>query len=93
MTRSASVLAGNTSGIDFSAANMAFSRTFARKGELGELRLGLVSQYARERKDSIQRTIAAMTLGKDVSALFPDVLKNVATPDLEQKKLVYLYLV
>jgi AP-1 complex subunit beta-1 len=33
-----------------------------------------------------------MTLGKDVSALFPDVLKNIATHDLEQKKLVYLYL-
>lgn len=33
-----------------------------------------------------------MTLGKDVSALFPDVLKNIATADLDQKKLVYLYL-
>ena len=33
-----------------------------------------------------------MTLGKDVSALFPDVLKNIATHDLGQKKLVYLYL-
>ena len=34
----------------------------------------------------------SMTLGKDVSALFPDVLKNIATTDLDQKKLVYLYL-
>ncbi len=34
----------------------------------------------------------SMTLGKDVSALFPDVLKNIATNDLDQKKLVYLYL-
>ena len=34
----------------------------------------------------------SMTLGKDVSALFPDVLKNIATADLDQKKLVYLYL-
>lgn len=45
-----------------------------------------------DRKESIQKTIMAMTLGKDVSALFPDVLKNIATPDLDQKKLVYLYL-
>ena len=45
-----------------------------------------------DRKEAIQKTIAAMTLGKDVSALFPDVLKNIATHDLEQKKLVYLYL-
>jgi AP-1 complex subunit beta-1 len=33
-----------------------------------------------------------MTVGKDVSGLFPDVLKNMHTEDLELKKLVYLYL-
>ncbi|KIW03003.1 uncharacterized protein PV09_05661 [Verruconis gallopava] len=63
-----------------------------RKGETFELRAGLVSQYAWERKEAIQKTIMSMTLGKDVSALFPDVLKNIATQDLDQKKLVYLYL-
>ena len=70
------------------------SRAFQvpRKGETFELRAGLVSQYAWERKESIQRTIQSMTLGKDVSALFPDVLKNIATGDIDQKKLVYLYL-
>jgi AP-1 complex subunit beta-1 len=63
-----------------------------RKGETFELKNGLVSQYKGERKDAIQRVIQAMTVGKDVSSLFPDVLKNIATYDLEQKKLVYLYL-
>lgn len=63
-----------------------------KKGETFELRAGLVSQYANERKDAIKQVIAAMTVGKDVSALFPDVLKNIATHDLKQKKLVYLYL-
>lgn len=63
-----------------------------KKGETFELKSGLVSQYKYERKDAIQRVIQAMTVGKDVSALFPDVLKNIATYDLEQKKLVYLYL-
>lgn len=67
-----------------------FKRNF--KGETSELRTGLVSQYAFERKDAIERTIHAMTLGKDVSMLFPDILKNLATHDLDQKKLVYLYL-
>ncbi|QPG74338.1 hypothetical protein FOA43_001665 [Brettanomyces nanus] len=62
------------------------------KGENSEFRSGLVSQYSDERKDTIQRVIAAMTVGKDVSSLFPDILKNIATHDLEQKKLVYLYL-
>lgn len=63
-----------------------------KKGETYELKSGLVSQYKIERKDAIQRVIQAMTVGKDVLALFPDVLKNIATYDLEQKKLVYLYL-
>lgn len=62
------------------------------RGETSELRTGLVSQYAFERKDAIERTIHAMTIGKDVSMLFPDILKNLATHDLDQKKLVYLYL-
>ncbi|CCH59726.1 hypothetical protein TBLA_0B09110 [Henningerozyma blattae CBS 6284] len=61
------------------------------KGELTELRTGLVSPYPQTRKDAIKKTIQQMTVGKDVSSLFPDVLKNIATNDVEQKKLVYLY--
>ena len=34
-----------------------------------------------------------MTVGKDVSMLFADVVKNMQTEDLEMKKLVYLYLI
>ncbi|WFD02430.1 beta-adaptin [Malassezia obtusa] len=63
-----------------------------RKGETYELRADLNSEYREKRKDGIKRVIANMTVGKDVSALFPDVLKNMQTEDLEQKKLVYLYL-
>ncbi|TFL01783.1 clathrin binding protein [Pterulicium gracile] len=63
-----------------------------RKGENYELSIDLNSEYRDKRKDAIKRVIAAMTVGKDVSGLFPDVLKNMQTEDLEQKKLVYLYL-
>jgi AP-1 complex subunit beta-1 len=79
-----------------------------RKGENYELSVDLNSEYRDKRKDAIKRTIASMTVGKgelssihflhlysfelDVSGLFPDVLKNMQTDDLEQKKLVYLYL-
>ncbi|CAG8467810.1 5695_t:CDS:2, partial [Scutellospora calospora] len=52
----------------------------------------LNSEYRDRRKDAIKKVIANMTVGKDVSGLFPDVLKNMQTDDLEQKKLVYLYL-
>ncbi|GMM29666.1 Apl2 protein [Martiniozyma asiatica (nom. inval.)] len=64
-----------------------------QKGENYEFRSGLVSKYAEERKDTIQRVIAAMTTGKDVSGLFPLVVQNIATHDIQQKKLVYLYLI
>ncbi|KAG1791054.1 adaptin N terminal region-domain-containing protein [Suillus plorans] len=56
------------------------------------LSVDLNSEYRDKRKDAIKRVIASMTVGKDVSGLFPDVLKNMQTDDLEQKKLVYLYL-
>ena len=64
----------------------------ARSSALSSTDVMIRSQYAYERKEAIQKTIMAMTLGKDVSQLFPDVLKNIATADLDQKKLVYLYL-
>ncbi|OBZ75021.1 Beta-adaptin-like protein C [Grifola frondosa] len=63
-----------------------------RKGENFELAADLNSEYREKRKDAIKKVIANMTVQKDVSGLFPDVLKNLQTDDLEQKKLVYLYL-
>ncbi|KAL4080674.1 armadillo-type protein [Scleroderma citrinum] len=63
-----------------------------RKGENCQLGVDLNSEYRHKRKDAIKRIIASMTVGKDVSSLFPDALKNMKTDDLEQKKLVYLYL-
>ena len=38
------------------------------------------------------QVIASMTVGKDVSQLFPDVVNCMQTDNLELKKLVYLYL-
>ncbi|RSH89434.1 beta-adaptin [Saitozyma podzolica] len=63
-----------------------------RKGENWELRQQLNSEYRDKRADAIKRVIANHTIGKDCSGLFPDVVKNMQTDDLEQKKLVYLYL-
>lgn len=45
------------------------------------------------RKGAVKKVIGAMTIGKDVSTLFTDVLKCVETEDLELKKLVYLYII
>ncbi|KAG9323269.1 hypothetical protein KVV02_006292 [Mortierella alpina] len=62
------------------------------KGENAELLVDLNSEYRDRRKDAVKRVIANMTVGKDVSSLFPQVVKNMQTEDLEMKKLVYLYL-
>lgn len=67
--------------------------TTNKKGENYELKVDLNSEYREKRKETVKRVIANMTLGKDVSALFPDVVKNMQTEDLELKKLVYLYLI
>ncbi len=40
----------------------------------------------------MKKVIASMTVGKDVSSLFTDVVNCMQTDNLELKKLVYLYL-
>lgn len=43
------------------------------------------------KQEAIRGIISYMTNGKDVSSLFMDVLKNITTPSLQLKKLIYLY--
>jgi len=61
-------------------------------GELSDLKNDLNGDTKEQRKNAIKKVIASMTVGKDVGALFPDVLKNMQAQDIETKKLVYLYL-
>ncbi|MFQ6627240.1 hypothetical protein Gotur_005885, partial [Gossypium turneri] len=68
-----------------------FSTT--KKGEIPELKEELNSQHRDKRKDAVKKVIAAMTVGKDVSSLFTDVVNCMQTENLELKKLVYLYLI
>ena len=65
---------------------------FSSSGELAELRLDLQGDKRDKKKDAIKKVIASMTVGKDVSSLFPDVVNCMQTDNLELKKLVYLYL-
>ena len=62
-------------------------------GEIKELREELRSLDKLRKKEAVKKVIASMTVGKDVSMLFPDVVNNMQTADLELKKLVYLYLI
>ncbi|CAM6092286.1 unnamed protein product [Calypogeia fissa] len=67
--------------------------TTTKKGEIHELKEELNSQYKDKKKDAVKKVIAAMTVGKDVSMLFTDVVNCMQTENLELKKLVYLYLI
>jgi hypothetical protein len=62
-------------------------------GEIHELKEELASLDKTKKKDAVKKVIAAMTVGKDVSMLFPSVVNCMQTADLELKKLVYLYLI
>ncbi|CAL8461997.1 g1528 [Coccomyxa elongata] len=64
-----------------------------KKGEIHELKEELRVLDKSRRKDAVKKVIAAMTVGKDVSPIFPDVVNCMQTDDLELKKLVYLYLI
>eukprot|EP00126_Sphaerothecum_destruens_P006877 Sdes_comp19568_c0_seq1m11246 len=67
-----------------------FSTT--KKGEIYELKAELNAEKKGTRKEAVKKVIASMTVGKDVSSLFPDVVNCMQTDNLELKKLVYLYL-
>ncbi|XP_065663309.1 AP-1 complex subunit beta-1 isoform X2 [Hydra vulgaris] len=66
--------------------------TTTKKGEIYELKAELNQHKTDRKKEAVKKVIAIMTVGKDVSALFPDVINCMQTDNLELKKLVYLYL-
>lgn len=63
-----------------------------RKGELLEVKDDLHSLDKHIMMDAIKKIIAMMTVGKDVSSLFGDVLAMMQPNNLELKKLIYLYI-
>jgi vesicle coat complex subunit len=65
----------------------------SRNAEVTELQDGLNSMKIEKQKDAMKQIIASMTIGKDVSMLFPQVVKCIRTKNIELKKLVYLYLI
>lgn len=67
--------------------------TSHKKGEIAEFREEINNPDKDKKKDAVKKVIAAMTVGKDVSMLFTDVVNCMQTEDVELKKLVYLYLI
>ena len=63
------------------------------KTDVSDIIGDLNSMKPERQKVAIRKIISAMTIGRDVSKLFPQVVKCIITPDLELKKLVYLYII
>lgn len=53
----------------------------------------LNSSKFEEKREAARQVIAMMTIGKDVSSLFPHMVKGMETTNIELKKLVYLYII
>jgi AP-2 complex subunit beta-1 len=68
-------------------------------GKVQELRQELLEIDAKKdhknqkRRTVLKKIVANMTMGNDMSPLFPDVMACMQISDLEIKKMVYLYLV
>jgi len=62
-----------------------------KRGEIQEMKDELHAHDKTKQKDAVKKVIASMTVGKDVSALFADVVNCIQTDNIELKKLVYLY--
>ena len=61
--------------------------------KVAELRKMLDSKINKERLEAMKRLIAMITLGRDASQFFPDVVKNIIIKHVEIKKLVYMFLI
>mmetsp|Transcript_45836 Transcript_45836/g.33572 ORF Transcript_45836/g.33572 Transcript_45836/m.33572 type:complete len:218 (+) Transcript_45836:27-680(+) len=64
-----------------------------KSSELAELQQELNSLKPDEKKEAAKQVIAMMTIGKDMSSLFPHMVKCMETTSIEMKKLVYLYII
>ncbi|GMR53439.1 hypothetical protein PMAYCL1PPCAC_23634, partial [Pristionchus mayeri] len=63
-----------------------------KRAKFGDLREMLDGNKDTLKVDAMKRIINLVARGKDMSELFPNVVKNVAAKNLEVKKLVYVYL-
>lgn len=55
--------------------------------------MDLESGSDRERLQAMKKLTACVGVGIDVASLFPSVVKNVISPHLEIKRLVYMFLI
>eukprot|EP00672_Neobodo_designis_P014652 CAMPEP_0174856142 /NCGR_PEP_ID=MMETSP1114-20130205/35161_1 /TAXON_ID=312471 /ORGANISM="Neobodo designis, Strain CCAP 1951/1" /LENGTH=886 /DNA_ID=CAMNT_0016090921 /DNA_START=42 /DNA_END=2702 /DNA_ORIENTATION=+ len=66
---------------------------FSAQPNLSQIRKQLDNEQISAKKEAMKRVIAQICLGNDMSALFPDVVKNIHAASIELRKLVYYFIV
>ncbi len=72
---------------------------YFQKGKVHELRSELIGEKGTEKnpttrvKVALKKIIANMSMGYDMSSLFAEVVSCLTTPNLEIKKMVYLFMI
>jgi len=61
--------------------------------EINTLKIALNAGSETKVINAVKQVIAVMTIGKDVSSLFSDVVRSIQTENMELKKLIYLYVI
>ncbi|KAK8861597.1 hypothetical protein IAR55_002420 [Kwoniella newhampshirensis] len=84
-TRDLSLLSGT-------ATNSSSTYFDTSDDKLKEISKLLESRVDRERLEGMKRIIAGMSKGRDMERFFAQVVKNVVSPSIEIRKLVYIYL-
>ncbi|KAK6819505.1 AP-3 complex subunit beta-2 [Apiospora arundinis] len=79
--------------LDAASAARSNTRTATKTLPTAHLKKLLDSRNEREIQDGLRRVTAMMYRGQRTLPFFSSVVKNVASPDLEIKKLVYIYLI
>ncbi len=87
-----SSLAENAHALTLEAAASASSRRYLNETKPAEISKLLESRSDRDKLDGMRRIVAMCSRGNDMSEHFASVVKNVASPLLEIRKLVYIYL-
>lgn len=79
--------------IDFkNQLSLGDARYFSESVNLPKLKKLLESSVVQERIIAVKWLLAMMTRGRDVSSFFPDIIRNIATPSVELKKLSYTFI-
>ncbi|XP_052443688.1 AP-3 complex subunit beta-1 isoform X1 [Carassius gibelio] len=82
--------AHENSSIPASVSGGLFSADYKKNEDLKEM---LESNKDSQKLEAMKRIVGLIAKGKNASELFPAVVKNVASKNIELKKLVYVYLV